>query len=244
LEARLRSDFNMAPRDLGLRMGLFGGESGVQDPAFRGRIEQTWGLRAMDANYGMSEVLSMFGAECEARDGLHFFAGNVLHAELKSLTGDDTSPLEKGASGELVLTHLHRQCQPLIRYRTSDIIEIIETDSCSCGRSSPRFRVVGRVDDMMVIRGINVFPARIAAVINRFPDRLTGEYRVQVCRNAPIRECRVLVEQIAPNSHETLASELEVAFEKELTVRPIVQVIPAGSLQRSSGKTCRVERIL
>lgn len=244
LEERLAADFGLVPRDLGLRIGLFGGEGGLQEPAFRNRIEQTWGIRAMDANYGMSEVLSMFGSECEARCALHFFGEDSLYAELKSLDSDETSPLEQGASGELVLTHRVRECQPLVRYRTSDIIEVTATEPCTCGRTSPRFRVIGRVDDMLVIRGINVFPGRIVEAIHRFADRLTGEYRVQVSRGAPIREFRVVVEERSPGTSPRLADELADALEKSLSVRPTIQLVAAGTFPRTSGKTCRVERSL
>ncbi|MBI5763699.1 MAG: AMP-binding protein [Planctomycetes bacterium] len=244
LEERLAADFGLAPRDLGLRIGLFGGEGGLQEPAFRNRIEQTWGIRAMDANYGMSEVLSMFGAECEARCGLHFFGDESLFAELKALDSDETSPMENGASGELVLTHRGRECQPLVRYRTSDIIEVTATEPCSCGRTSPRFRVIGRVDDMLVIRGINVFPGRVVDAIHRFSDRLTGEYRVQVSREAPIQEFRVVVEERSPGASPRLAAELADALEKSLSIRPTIQLVAAGTFPRTSGKTCRVERTL
>ncbi len=244
LEERLAADFGLAPRELGLRIGLFGGEGGLQEPAFRQRIEQTWGIRAMDANYGMSEVLSMFGSECAARCGLHFFGADSLYAELKALNSDETFAMEQGVSGELVLTHRVRECQPLVRYRTSDIIEVTATEPCTCGRTSPRFRVIGRVDDMLVIRGINVFPGRVVDAIHRFSDRLTGEYRVQVSREAPIREFRVVAEERSPGTSPRLADELADALEKSLSVRPTIQLVAAGTFPRTSGKTCRVERSL
>jgi phenylacetate-CoA ligase len=244
LEERLAGLSHGPPSALGLKLGLFGGEPGLQDPAFRERIERVWGLRAMDANYGMSEVLSMFGAECEARDGLHFLAGGVLFAEIQSGESDRTEAWEPGARGELVLTHLRRRAQPLIRYRTSDVIEVVGAGRCRCGRSEPRFRVVGRVDDMVVVRGINLYPGSIARLINGRLAQLTGEFRLLVSRCEPIHECVLKVEVRRGTCGDDLAGSLETALEKALGLRPRVHLLPEGALPRSAGKTQRVERVL
>ncbi len=242
LEQRLEQEFRLAPRELGLQLGLFGGEPGLQDRQFRSRIEQTWGFRAMDANYGMAEVLSMFGAECEARSGLHFFGEGVLYPELKDPAGDETLPCEQGVRGELVLTHLRRECQPLVRYRTSDLIEIISTEPCPCGRTSPRWRVVGRVDDMVVIRGLNIYLDSIGKVINRRLDQLTGEYRLLVTARPPITDGVVQVETRVGHDRAAIEHELVNALHAELGVRLTVTAVEAGALPRTDGKTRRLER--
>ena len=244
LEQRLAQEFKLAPSALGLRLGLFGGEAGLQDPHFRARIERDWGLRAMDANYGMAEVLSMFGAECAVREGLHFFGEGVLSAELKELASDDVLPWEPGVRGELVVTHLRRGCQPLIRYRTSDVIEIVAAGPCRCGRPSPRWRVVGRVDDMVVIRGLNVYLNSIGRVINSRSDRLTGEYRVLVSAKPPITDCVVKVEVHAGQDQHDIGREVEDLLSVALGVRVCVTLVPEGRLPRTDGKTRRLERVL
>jgi phenylacetate-CoA ligase len=244
IEQRLAEEFGMMPKALGLKLGLFGGEPGLQDFYFRGRIEETWGFRAMDANYGMAEVLSMFGAECQVRDGLHFMGRGVLYPELKDLQSDRPLPWEPGARGELVLTHLRRQCQPLVRYRTSDVLEVVSAEQCGCGLAGPRWRVVGRVDDMVVIRGTNVYVGSIARVINAERQRLTGEYRVLVSRASPIVDF-VIKAEARPHQHDdNLAGELEDRLTRELGVRPVVVLLPPGGLPRVEGKTQRLERVL
>ena len=244
LEVIVSQEFNSAPSKLGLRLGLFGGEGGVQDKAFRRRIEDVWGFRAMDANYGMSDVLSMFGAECRVRDGLHFMGQGVIHPELKKLNDDTTLSWEPGARGELVLTHLCKECQPLVRYRTHDIIEIVSMERCECGRRSPRFRVIGRIEDMIIVRGVNVFMSSIAAVINEHLDMLTGEFRVAVDKADPIERCIVKVEVKKGKARAGLDVYLRDLFKSALYIRPSVEILPEASLMRTAGKTQYLERIL
>ncbi len=244
LEDRLAREFHLAPSALGLRLGLFGGEAGLSEPSFRRRIESAWGFRAMDANYGMSEVLSIFGSECQARCGLHLFGQSAIHAELKSLDDDAVVPWEPGARGELVLTHLRRQCQPLVRYRTCDVIEIVSVDPCECGRASPRFRVIGRADDMVVIRGVNVYLGAIAEVIHAFDGPIGPEFRLLVSRIEPITDCIIKVEARGGDATQLLRSDVERALQDRLTLKVPVELVPAGALSRTNGKTRRLERVL
>lgn len=132
----------------------------------------------MDANYGLSDVLSIFGAECERRDALHFHGQEALLVEL--IDPETLQPIEikTGTHGELVYTNLVRESQPLIRFRSHDAAEIVSTDVCTCGRTSFRFRVLGRSDDMVHVRGVNVFPTAIADVLAAFGDLLTGEFQI------------------------------------------------------------------
>lgn len=244
LEERLSADFGKTPRELGLRIGLFGGEPGLQDPRFRSRIEAKWGFRAVDANYGMAEVLSIFGAECDARRGLHFEGGDAVWAEIRKVDSDEAVAFEAGATGELVLTHLQRECQPLVRYRTSDVVEVLATEPCECGRASPRFRVIGRVDDMIVVRGLNVFPSAIAEVINTFSDELSGSYLIDVDRHDPIRRIVVRAETSGSGGDAPVGDRLGEAILARLGVRMEVELAPCGSLPAGESKTQRVRRIL
>ena len=169
----------LAPRDLGLRLGLFGGEAGLDNPSFRARLEQVWGFTARNANYGVSDVFSNFASQCWADNDLHFLGEDVLHAELIEPESGDPVPWREGARGELVLTHLLREAQPLVRFRTGDVIAVTGTGACACGRRAPRFRVLGRSDDMVVVRGVNVFPSAVGGVIGGF-DALSGEFRIRL----------------------------------------------------------------
>jgi phenylacetate-CoA ligase len=178
LERVMAEDFpGLAPADLGLRLGLFGGEPGLDAPAFRDRLRAVWGMEPRNANYGVSDVFSNFAAQCADDTRLHFMAADVLSPELIDPATGTPKRIEAGAEGELVLTHLIRDCQPLVRFRTGDIVAIDATEPCRCGRTGFRFRVIGRADDMVVVRGINVFPSMIAAVLGEVPG-LSGDYRI------------------------------------------------------------------
>ena len=244
LEDRLRIDFGLSPLDLGLRIGLFGGEPGLQDRRFRSGIEKKWGFRAVDANYGMSEVLSIFGSECDARCGLHFEGGDAVLPEIRKADSDETLAFEPGSVGELVLTHLQRQCQPLVRYRTGDVVEVLSTDRCACGRGTPRFRVVGRVDEMIVVRGLNVFPSAIAEVIHQFGELLSGEFNVLVNACDPISRVIIKAESAGIATDLTAIAKLRDALFHQLRLRPEIEVVPRGALTGGEGKAKRVRRVL
>ena len=194
LERVIETKFpGLDPRDLGLKLGLFGGEAGLDDPSFRDRLRDTWGMEPRNANYGVSDVFCNFAAQCHHDTRLHFMAADVLFPELIDPETTAPVPLEPGQTGELVLTHLARDCQPLVRFRTGDIITIDETAPCTCGRTGFRFRVVGRSDDMVVVRGLNLFPTMVAAVINEF-SALSGDYRITLDQPPPYDALPVSVE--------------------------------------------------
>jgi phenylacetate-CoA ligase len=232
----------LRPRDLGLKLGLFGGEAGLDDSDFRRRLETTWGFVARNANYGVTDVFCNFAGQSERDNDLHFMALDVLHPELIDPANAAVRPWREGERGELVLTHLSRECQPLLRFRTGDIILLTGTGPARCGRTAPRFRVVGRSDDMVVVRGINVFPAQIAAVINQH-EAFSGEYRILLEGGGPYDLLPVEVERAesAP-AGEALAEMLAGAIKRDLGVSARIALCPFGSLPRTEGKTRRVVR--
>lgn len=232
----------LAPRDLGLRLGLFGGEAGLDDPAFRARLRDVWGMEPRNANYGVSDVFCNFAAQCEQDTRLHFMAADVLWPELIDPDSGAPLPLAAGQTGELVLTHLLRDCQPLVRFRSGDIIVVDETEPCSCGRSGFRFRVVGRSDDMVVVRGLNLFPTMVAAVIIEFAA-LSGDYRIILDRPPPYDALPVTVELAGGQSEsEGLAETVARAIKARLGATARVTVVPHGTLPLTEGKTKRVVR--
>jgi phenylacetate-CoA ligase len=234
---------DIAPRDLGLALGLFGGEAGLDDPDFRRRLEITWGFKVRNANYGVSDVFCNFAGQTELDDDLHLMALDVLHPELIEPQTGTLLPWREGERGELVLTHLSRECQPLVRFRTGDIILLTGTGRAACGRTAPRFRVSGRSDDMVVVRGINVFPAQVAAVINR-NDALSGEYRVVLEGPGPYDvlavEAEVADRLVAVP--DGLAEALAAAIKQDLGANARIALLPFGALPRTEGKTRRVIR--
>ena len=231
----------LAPRDLGLQLGLFGGEPGLDDPAFRARLEETWGFRARNANYGVSDVLCNFAGQTELCNDLHLMATDVLEAELIDPDAGTRLPWREGESGELVLTHLAKDCQPLVRFRTGDIVTLTGTGRADCGRTVPRFRVVGRSDDMVVVRGLNTYPTMVASVLNRF-DAASGEYRIVLDRPPPYDVLPVEVELAEGQDGADLAASIEAAIKRELGATARVTVLPPLSLPRTEGKTRRVWR--
>lgn len=238
----VRSELHIEPHELGLRKGFFGGEPGLQNPNVRGAIERAWNLRAMDSNYGMADVLSIFGAECERRDGLHFHGQGALLVELIDPATLQPIEITTGARGELVYTNLTRQAQPLIRYRSHDAAEIISAEPCACGRTSFRFRVLGRSDDMVHVRGVNVFPSAIAEALAYFPE-LSGEFQILIDTPPPYNQLPLRVE-LAPNASSDnlsrLNAQLVQTLQEQLNFRAAIEFVPHGTLPRTEGKTSRV----
>lgn len=243
LERVLQERFgDLKPVDLGLKLGLFGGEAGLDDPAFRNRLKATWGLEVRNANYGVSDVFCNFAAQCAHDTRLHFLAGDVLYPELINSETEAPVPLAAGQKGELVLTHLARDCQPLVRFRTGDIIEVDTIEPCSCGRGGMRFRVVGRSDDMVVVRGLNLFPTMIAAIINKI-DHLSGQYRIVLDQPPPYDFLPLQVElAVGHDGDSNIGHILEQEIKSTLGATVRVSLLPATSFPVTEGKTKRVVR--
>lgn len=245
LEKVLMEKFpGIAPGDLGLRLGLFGGEPGLDDPAFRQRLRDVWGMEPRNANYGVSDVFCNFAAQCEHDTRLHFLAADVLWPELINPETGAALDIRDGVEGELVLTHLARECQPLVRFRTGDIISVDNTAPCDCGRGGFRFRVIGRSDDMVVVRGLNMFPTMVGVLVGQFAG-LTGDYRIVLSAPPPHDVLPVQIELARDVSAERmpgLAQEIEQAFKSRLGVSAQVQLRPFGSFPLTEGKTQRVIR--
>lgn len=231
------------PRDLGLRKGFFGAEPGMSEPSVRAKMEETWGMRAMDANFGMADILSIMGSECEERQGLHFHAQGAVAVELIEPDTGTPLALSDGAEGELIYTHLIKEAQPLIRYRARDVVRILGTGPCACGRTSFRFRILGRSDDMLVVRGINVFPTGVGNTLARLSDRLSGEFQIVVDHPPPHQYLRVRVElaqHVASEQIGDLPQQIIQALREHLNFRSEPEFVPYGTLPRTEQKARRV----
>ena len=233
----------LKPRDLGLRLGLFGGEAGLDDATYRQRLEQTWGFQVRNANYGVTDVFCNFAGQCAHNNDLHFMALDVLYPELIDPDTENLKEWKEGETGELVLTHLERECQPLVRFRTGDIITLTGiTEPCDCGRTAPRFQVVGRSDDMVVVRGLNIFPTALAATLNRFKE-FSGEYRIILEGTGPYDYLPLkaeVAEGITPGPG--LEEEIAAAIKRDIGAAARVHLLNHGTLPRTEGKTRRVIR--
>ena len=171
-----------AERDFDLRGSsvervLVAGEPGGGEPVLRAKLENGWGARVTEA-MGIGDIgISLWG-ECEQQDGMHLGARGFVFPELIDPETGAARALEDGASGELVLTHLRQRAAPLLRFRTRDHVEV-RTTECACGRTGPRVRCVGRTDDMLIVRGVNVFPTAIRDVVGGFAPRVSGHILVK-----------------------------------------------------------------
>jgi phenylacetate-CoA ligase len=245
LEKLLAEDRGPAPRALGLELALFGGEAGLDNAEFRRRLEEVWRFRARNANYGLSEVLSILGGQCAVTNDLHFHAGDAIFAELLAPETGERLPIREGTLGELVTTHLRKECQPLVRYRTRDVVTVTGTGPCGCGRTAWRFRVTGRTDDMFKVRGVNVFPTAVRAVIADQPDLSTGHFRIRLAGPGPYDRIELAVEAaatLAPGRWEAAARAIEAAIKLRLAAGARVRMVAPESLPRTAGKTSWIER--
>jgi phenylacetate-CoA ligase len=219
-----------------LRCGAFGAEPWSE--AVRSEIERRLGIRASDI-YGLSEVIGPgVAAECEARDGLHVQEDHFFPEVIDPASG---APLPPGTPGELVLTTLTKEAAPLLRYRTGDVTSL-DPRPCACGRTLVRMaRVGGRIDDMLIVRGVNLFPSDIESVLLRIPD-LTPHYQIVIDRPRALDVLRVQVESrcAAPGESQALARRAESALRASLGLSAVVAVLPPGEIPRSEGKALRV----
>lgn len=245
LEKVLREEFDLDPRRLNLRIALFGGEAGLDNRSFRDRLESVWGFAVRNANFGVSEILSNMGSQCEQTTDLHFHSGDALFAEILDPTSGQRLPIRAGVSGEFVLTHLKKECQPLIRYRTRDVVTITGTGPCTCGRTGWRFRISGRTDDMFNVRGINVFPTAIQKVIADSPELSSGQFRIVLEGPGPYDRIALKVEagqNLDPGRWREAAARLERDLRGTIGAAAEVKIVPFESLPRTEGKTALIER--
>lgn len=244
LEKVLRETSGKRPRDLKLRLGLFGGEAGLDNPEFRSGMEETWGFSVRNANYGTSEVLSIFGGQCEQTNDLHFHGSDAIFLEI--LDGEGNSlPIREGVTGEICCTHLAKECQPLLRYRTRDVITVTGTDRCACGRTGWRFRVTGRTDDMFNVRGVNVFPTAVQKAVLASPDISSGQFRIQLKGPGPYDRIEVKAEAAASLSEihwPDAAGRLAETIRKFAGATANVVIVPFNHYPRTDGKTSWLER--
>ena len=220
-----------------LAIGLFGAEP--WSAAMRAEIEVRLGLTAFDV-YGLSEIMGPgVACECECRNGLHGWEDHFL---FELVDPDSGAPVPEGQAGELVITTLTKEALPMLRYRTRDITRLTTT-RCDCGRSHLRIlRVAGRNDDMLIIRGVNVYPSQIEAVLVGRPG-LAPHYQLVVERRGSLDHLRVDVEAqpgVEAGRFDALARDAVRHIKSLIGVSAEVAVLAPGTLPRSQGKAVRV----
>jgi phenylacetate-CoA ligase len=222
---------------------LVAGEPGGGEPAFRAKLEKGWGARVTEA-MGIGDIGPSLWGECEEQDGMHLGARGFVHPELIDPETGEALGLEDGAAGELVLTHLLHRAAPLLRFRTRDYVEV-RAGPCGCGRTGPRVRCIGRTDDMLIVRGVNVFPSAVREVVSAFAPDVSGHVLVRpqspgVKQEPPLRVSVELARRA--NDDPLLAQAIRERIRAVLVVQTEVELVPWGSLQRSEYKSKLVER--
>jgi phenylacetate-CoA ligase len=222
---------------------LVAGEPGGGEPGFREQLESGWGARVTEA-MGIGDIGVSLWGECEEQDGMHLGARGFVHPELIEPESGRALPLEDGAAGELVLTHLRHRAAPLLRFRTRDHVRI-RMSPCPCGRTGPRVRCVGRTDEMLIVRGVNVFPSAVREVVSSFAPRVSGYVLVKPRADGVKQEppLPVAVELArGAEADEGLADAIRARVREVLVVQTAVELVAWGSLQRSEYKSKLLER--
>jgi phenylacetate-CoA ligase len=230
-------------RESSVERVLVAGEPGGGEPGFRAALEEGWGARVTEA-MGIGDIGPSLWGECEEQAGMHLGARGLVHAELIDPETGEARALRDGVTGELVLTHLHHRAAPLLRFRTRDHVEI-RTSPCECGRTAPRVRCIGRTDDMLIVRGVNVFPSAVREVVGAFAPEVTGRILVRprgagVKQEQPLPVSVELARDAVPSAG--LASAIRARLRDVLVVQMDVELVPWGSLQRSEYKSRLVAR--
>ena len=215
---------------------IVGGEPGGGEEGFRKKLETLWSARIYEI-MGIGDIAASLWGECAAQAGMHFSAPEFIHVELIDPETGQPKPLWDGETGELVYTHLKREAAPLLRFRSRDHAQVW-TSKCTCGSTALRARVIGRTDDMLIVRGVNVFPSAVREVVARFQPRVTGAILIKPRRRGVKQEppLPVLVEGEAALA-ETIAKEIRSA----LLFTPEVRCVAPQSLPRSDYKSKLVD---
>ena len=237
LEDAVRNILKTEPIELGFKKGFLAGEALSEDE--RNRIEKCWGLTARNF-YGLADVAADIAAECGYSPGLHFCAQGALVTEIINPETLELLPMENGVEGEVVFTTVNREATPVIRYRVRDMVRIY-TGSCPCGRTGFRFHVIGRSDDMIKVKGVNVFPAAVKGIIQSFTPETTGEFRIVLPSPGPSygKNLTIKVEygkQVKIENLPMLGERLKTTILEKLVFTPIIEWITAGTLERSQYK--------
>ena len=226
-------------RDTDLKKAVLGAEPWTE--SMRMKIESTMGIKAYDI-YGTSEQAGPMFTECEERNGIHV-GGDIMYVEIVDPKTDEL--LEDGERGELVITMLKKEALPMVRFRIKDITSVLKGE-CPCGRTSPRIsRITGRSDDMLIVRGINVFPSQIEYTLMRIPE-IGNQYMIEVTREGALDNMKIQVE-LKPEMFSDrvtdmmlLKAHIESELKKRLDIAAVVELKAPGELPRFEGKAKRV----
>ncbi|HEY7610722.1 MAG TPA: phenylacetate--CoA ligase family protein [Alphaproteobacteria bacterium] len=229
-------------RQSGLKRIMVAGEPGGGEPDMRRALEEAWNAKVYEA-MGLGDIAASLWGECEAQAGMHFSGAGFVHVELIEPESGRALELREGAEGELVYTHIRREAAPLLRFRSRDHVRVW-TERCACGRHTLRVRCIGRTDDMLIVRGVNVFPSAIREIVNRFQPRVSGYIAVRPARKGvkqepPLKVAVELAAGAAPDAQ--LAASIADAIRSALVVSAEIVLLSSGALPRSEYKSKLVD---
>jgi phenylacetate-CoA ligase len=226
-------------RTLGVERVVVGGEPGGGIPALRYQLETIWGAKVAE-NMGGTDLGVMYWAECEHQRGMHMVSPDFVLAELINPHTGTVQPFTPGTSGELVYTALGRKASPVLRFRSGDNVEVLG-ENCPCGRTGPTIRCVGRTDDMLIVRGINLFPSAVQEIVGEFQPRVSGVLRILADFNGHSTQenLKILVERgsaASDISDQTLKSEIENRLRNRLSVKVNVKIVGFETFERPGAR--------
>jgi phenylacetate-CoA ligase len=219
-----------------LRRIIVGGEPGGGEDSFRVKLQGAFDAKVYEI-MGIGDVAASLWGECPAQAGMHFSAAEFIHVELIEPDSGKNIELVDGATGELVYTHLQREAAPLLRFRSRDQVRVWSS-KCACGSTALRARCIGRTDDMLIVRGVNVFPSAVREVVARFHPRVTGAILIQP-RSRGVRQEPPL--PIVVEGEAGLADAIAVEIRAALTFSAQVRMAAPKSLPRSDYKSKLVD---
>jgi phenylacetate-CoA ligase len=214
---------------------IVGGEPGGGEDGFRKKLQEGLGVRVYEI-MGIGDVAASLWGECPEQAGMHFSGGGSIHVELVDPDSGKPVELRDGAKGELVYTHLRREAAPVLRFRSRDHVQVW-TSKCGCGRTSLRVRCIGRTDDMLIVRGVNVFPSAIRELVGAFRPRVTGVVLVKPRRRGVRQDPPLPVVVEGAVSDPQLAHAIQEQIRNALLVTTDIRLVPPQSLPRSEYKS-------
>ncbi|KXA97804.1 hypothetical protein AKJ37_02280 [candidate division MSBL1 archaeon SCGC-AAA259I09] len=234
-------DMGLDPReDLNFEKYFAGAEPGMGEEHIRREIKEGWGLESARETLGIGEMVTVLAAECEQEYGMHFMVPDLIIAELIDPDTGEVIEWEDEAEGELVYTAIDRRATPLVRFRSHDYAKVWR-DDCECGRTTHKVRVIGRTDDMIIYKGVNVFPTAVREMVGQFKPKVTGYIQVVLDEPGPKVEGTPTLEvevsdDMKESELEDLRKKIGKVLQSELLFTPEIEFVSQGSIERSKYK--------
>lgn len=232
-------------RDLGIRWFFCAGEPGAGIPSLKSRLEEGFGAQVFDHTGGGH---AFHGISCPQKtyQGMHFVSQDHCILELMDPESREPVPVSDGAIGEMVFTFISWEGGPFMRYALGDMIQVF-TEPCGCGWPEMRFKILGRADDMLIVKGVNIYPAAIKELVENLVPRTTGVFKIRLDRPGPLvtSPLRITAEfglgQPTRVARKRLKGDLEDQIRQQLRVQADVHLVPPGTMPRVSGKSSMIE---